>query len=170
MKTWIWRIVLPAANALVLFALSPQSLHEAFASSAGLYFLISSLELVPRDLVNLMGTYQINHHWWHLTAGYWVGWIFWEYLLMVSLFWWWIGWMIDRTIARRSSGLMETWVGFVLGVGLSLMLFLEPRSERVNVSGLMSIVWGIVLVCYSLLQLVRGIAMLRSTRAATGPE
>jgi hypothetical protein len=167
MKTWIWRIVLPFANALLLFALSPQSLHGAFASSAGLYFLVSSLELVPRDLVNLMGTYQINHHWLHSTAGYWASCVFWEYVLMVSLFWWWIGWMIDRKIARRSSGLIATWVGFVLAVGFSLMLFFEPRAERVNVPSLMSIVWGLVLVCYSLLQLFRGIAMLRSTRATT---
>jgi hypothetical protein len=47
------------------------------------------------------------------------------------------------------------------------MLLFEPRAERVNVPDLMSIVWGVVLVCYSLLQLFRGIAMLRSTRATT---
>ncbi|MGB0025165.1 MAG: hypothetical protein WBP65_25385 [Candidatus Sulfotelmatobacter sp.] len=83
------------------------------------------------------------------------------------MFWWWIGWEIDLKITRRSSGPIWTWAEFVLDVGLSLMLLFEPRAERVNVPDLMSIVWGIVLVCYSLLQLFRGIAMLRSTRATT---
>jgi hypothetical protein len=93
--------------------------------------------------------------------------LFWEYLLTVFLFWWWIGWKIDLKIARRSSGPICTWAEFVLGIGLSVMLVFEPRSERVNVLGLMPIVWCVVLVCYSLLQLFRGIAMLRSTRATT---
>jgi hypothetical protein len=164
MKTWTWRIVLSAANALLGFALSPQSFHGAFAFSPGLYFLVSGLDLVPRDFTNMVGTYQINHH---LLWGYWVRFLFWEYLLTVFLFWWWIGWKIDLKIARRSSGPIWTWAEFVLGVGLSLMLLFEPRAERVNVPGLMSIFWGVVLVCYSLLQLFRGIAMLRSTRATT---
>jgi hypothetical protein len=164
MKTWTWRIVLSAANALLGFALSPQSFHGAVAFSPGLYFLVSGLDLVPRDFTNMVGTYQINHH---LLWGYWVRFLFWEYLLTVFLFWWWIGWKIDLKIARRSSGPIWTWAEFVLGVGLSLMLLFEPRAERVNVPGLMSIFWGVVLVCYSLLQLFRGIAMLRSTRATT---
>jgi len=164
MKTWTWRIVLSAANALLGFALSPQSFHGAVAFSPGLYFLVSGLDLVPRDFTNMVGTYQINHH---LLWGNWVRFLFWEYLLTVFLFWWWIGWKIDPKIARRSSGPIWTWAEFVLGVGLSLMLLFEPRAERVNVPGLMSIFWGVVLVCYSLLQLFRGIAMLRSTRATT---
>lgn len=164
MKTWTWRIVLSAANALLGFALSPQSFHGAVAFSPGLYFLVSGLDLVPRDFTNMVGTYQINHH---LLWGYWVRFLFWKYLLTVFLFWWWIGWKIDLKIARRSSGPIWTWAEFVLGVGLSLMLLFEPRAERVNVPGLMSIFWGVVLVCYSLLQLFRGIAMLRSTRATT---
>lgn len=138
--------------------------HGAFAFSPGLYFLVSGLDLVPRDFANMVGTYQINHH---LLWGYWVRFLFWEYLLTVFLFWWWIGWKFDLKIARRSSGPISTWAEFVLGVGLSLMLLFEPRAERVNVPDLMSIVWGVVLVCYSLLQLFRGIAMLRSTRATT---
>ncbi len=164
MKRWTSRIVLSAANALLGFALSPQCFHGAFAFSPGLYFLVSGLDLVPRDFANMVGTYQINHH---LLWGYWVRFLFWEYLLMVFLFWWWIGWKIDLKIARRSSGPIWTWAEFVLGVGLSLMLLFEPRAERVNVPDLMSIVWGVVLVCYSLLQVSRGIAMLRSTRATT---
>jgi hypothetical protein len=164
MKTWTWRIVLSAANALLGFAVSPQSFHGAFAFSPGLYFLVGSLDLVPRDFANMVGTYQIKHH---LLWGYWVRFLFCEYLLTVFLFWWWIGWKIDFKIARRSSGPIWTWAEFVLGVGLSLMLLFEPRAERVNVPDLMSIVWGVVLVCYSLLQLFRGIAMLRSTRATT---
>ncbi len=129
----------------------------------GSIFLPVALELVPRDFANMVE----NHHLLYSTAGYWVRFLFWEYLLMVFLFWWWIGWKIDLKIARRSSGPIWTWAEFVLGVGLSLMLLFEPRAERVNVPDLMSIVWGIVLVCYSLLQLFRGIAMLRSTRATT---
>ena len=164
MKTWTWRIVLSAANALLGFAVSPQSFHGAFAFSPGLYFLVGSLDLVPRDFVNMVGTYQIKHH---LLWGYWVRFLFWEYLLTVFLFWWWIGWKIDFKIARRSSGPIWAWAEFVLGVGLSLMLLFEPRAERVNVPDLMSMVWGVVLVCYSLRQLFRGIAMLRSTRATT---
>ncbi len=164
MKTWTWRIVLSAANALLVFALSPQSFHGAFAFSPGLYFLVNGLDLVPRDLANMVGTYQINHH---LLWGYWVRFLFWEYLLTVFLFWWWIGSKIDLKIARRSSGPIWTWAEFVLGVGLSLMLLFEARAEHVNVPDLMSIVWGVVLVCYSLLQLFRGVAMLRSTRATT---
>jgi hypothetical protein len=165
MKTWTWRIVLSAPNALLPFALSPQVFHGAFAFSPGLYFFVNSLDLVPRTLGNMVGTYQIHHHLLHSTAG--VQFIFWEYVLMVFLFWWWIGWKIDLKIAQRSSRAIWTWVDFVLGASLSLMLLFESRAEGVKVLGLMSIVWCVVLVCYSLLQLFRGIALLRPTRATT---
>lgn len=165
MKTWTWRVILSAANVLLLFLLLPRSFHGTFASSPGLYFVVTSLDLVPRAFGNMVVTYPINHHLLYSTAGYWAHFLFWEYLLMVFMFWWWIGWKIDLRLARHSSCQTWTWAEFVLCFSFSLMLLFE-RGEHTQALALVSIAWAVALGCYSLLQLRRGIAMLRSIRLA----
>jgi hypothetical protein len=166
MKTWAWRILLSAANVLMAAATSPQVFHGAFAYNPGFYFHVNSLDLVPRALVNLTFVHQMNHHlFW--PKGYWIQSVFWEYLLLVFLFWWWVGSNIDRRISLRRSGPTWTWVEFTLALGLSLMLFFESRTGHSQAFGLISIAWGIVLMGYSLLQLFRGIAILRSPAVTT---
>ena len=147
----------------MLFVLSPQAFHGEPAHSSGLYLLVRCLDPVPRvvvtDIFRLNLHVAMGHHW--LTT------LFWEYILVMFLFWWWVGWKIDLKTASRGSGPTWTLAEFAVGLTLALMLFFEPRIEHGQGFGLASMVWGVALLCYSLLQLRRGITLMRSTNAVT---
>jgi len=141
--------------------MSPWFYRGLLAHSADLFFAVRCLEMLPYIVADTTQRFQLTHHQFLWATGNWVSYFFWEYELMVFLFWWWAGWKIDLEIssdvARPRSMLLDS----VLGLALALLLFFEPAGHAQGF-GLASIAWGIAFLCFALLQLRRGIAKLRS--------
>jgi hypothetical protein len=160
-SAWKWRIILSVTSVLLTIGMSPWFYHGLLANSPNLYFVLNSLNTIPGQLLNMTFQYQLPHLYW--TKGYWPRFLFWEYELMVFLFWWWVGWKVDLKAAARDLGRAWTIAEAVVGLGLSLLLFHRrtmgrsypyPDADHWVVSG-----WSVFLLCYSLLRL----AQLRAT-------
>jgi hypothetical protein len=161
MKTWTWRIVLSVTNVALSVGMSPRFYHCLLAHSADLFFAVRCLETVPYVVTNMIETFQLTHNQVLWARGNWVSHLFWEYQLTAFLFWWWVGWKIDLEISSDVASPRSMLLDSVLGLALALLLFFEPQGGPAQGFGWASIPWGIALLCFSLLQLRRGITKLR---------
>jgi hypothetical protein len=82
--------------------------------------------------------------------------LFCQYELMVFLFWFWVGWIIDRTAALRDCGTACTIAEIILGLALSTMMFAlrsrVPVFPYREAGPWIAMAWGLVILCYSLLR------------------
>ncbi len=56
--------------------------------------------------------------------------LFWEYNLILFLFWWWVSWKIDLRNASRDCGRAWTIAEFIFGLTLSLVLLLQSGNQN----------------------------------------
>jgi hypothetical protein len=174
MTNWKWRIALSVANLLLALGMSPGFYHGHLARSPNLYFAVHCLDLVPRVVVNLPDRYAMNHGFLPIAGRRGMFYLFWEYNLILFLFWWWVGWKIDLRNTTRDCGRAWTIAEFVFGLTLSLVLLLQsgnqpPRGPYPQAVEWVRMGWGVVLLCYSLLCLRRAWVLRRRTAgAATG--
>lgn len=155
LSAYKWRIILPVTMILLLLALSPSFFHGLFAYSWNLFFVVMALTLVPRTICNVAAKYQLGHLYW--THGHWALFLFCECLVLVALFWCWIGWKID--LKAQSRGCSRAWAiaEIVLTAGCSLVIFQLRAEQRLppypNASELIAIMWSVILLGYSLQRL-----------------
>jgi hypothetical protein len=154
LNAWKWRIVLPVAIVLLSIGLSPLLFNGLLAHSFNLFFVVMTLTLVPRAIQGVTYQYQLPHLYW--THGYWFRFMFWEQLLMVFLFWCWVGWKIDLKAAGRDCSNTWTIVEIILGLACSLVTFQIRAGERLppyrNAGPWLAIMWSAILLSYSLLR------------------
>lgn len=155
MRTWKWRIILSVGVVFLSIGMSPWFFNGFLADSPNLYFVISGLNVVPGSILDATFEHQLGHLYW--TRGYWARFLFWEYQLMIFLFWWWVGWKIDLTLAARNCWRGYTIAEIVGGLGLSLMLFVRRGAEHPypyrDAGPWLMMAWSVALLGYSLLQL-----------------
>jgi hypothetical protein len=153
LSAWKWRIILSAAIVLLSIGLSPWFFNGLLAHSFNLFFVVMALTLVPRAIQGATYQYQLPHLYW--THGYWLRFMFWEYQLIVLLFWWWIGWKIDTKTESRDCSRNWTIVEIILGLACSLVTFQLRAGERLppypNAGPWLAITWSVILLSYSLL-------------------
>ncbi len=164
--TWKWRIVLSVAVVLVSIGMSPAFFNRLLAYSIHLYFLVSCLNVVPESVLKATFPYEIRHlHW---TRGYWPRFIFWEYQLMVFLFWWWVGWKIDLRLSSSDCSRNGTIAEIVVGLGLSLTLFLRRDTEYLypyrDAGRWLMMAWSAAFLGYSVVRLSQLVKMSRQWR------
>ena len=125
LSAWKWRIILPVAMVLLSIGLSPWFFNGLLAHSFNLFFVVMALNIVPGAIQGVTYQYQLPHLYW--THGYWVRFMFWEYMLMVFLFWWWVGWKIDLKAASLDCSRTWTIVEIILGLALLARDLSTPR-------------------------------------------
>ncbi len=165
MKNWKWRIVISVVSVLLSVGMSPWFYNGLLAHSSNLYFVVNVLDLVPRTFGDITAKYQIDHQLLYWTRGYWLRYLFWEYQLMVFLFWWWVGWKLDLKAASRDCGRAWMTAEAVLGLGLSIMVFEQRVVERIypypDAGQWAMILWSMILFGYFLVRLSQLWAMTR---------
>ncbi len=167
MSSWKWRIILSAGIVLLSVGMSPWFFNGLLAHSFDLYFLVSCLNVIPGSVLSAIFPYEIGHlHW---TRGYWARFIFWQYHLMVFLFWWWVGWKIDLKFSSKGCSRRWTIAEVVAGLGLSLALFLRHDAQRLypypDAGRWLVMAWSLALLAYSLVRLAQIVADERSAGA-----
>jgi len=91
--------------------------------------------------------------------------MFWEYQLLVFLFWWWVGWKIDMKTQSPDCSRKWTIVEIILGLACSLVTFQLRAGERLppypDAGPWLAIAWSVILLSYSLICLSQLWAMRR---------
>ena|ERR1700722_11248636 len=148
---WKWRIVLSLTSVFLTIGMSPWFYGGLLADKPNLYFVVNSLNTIPRQLADMTFEKQLPHLYW--TRGYWVRFLFWEYQLMVFSFWWWVGWKIDRKQESLDSGTAWTVAEAILGSVLSFVLFQRRTMGRAypypDADHWVVLAWSLFLACYS---------------------
>jgi hypothetical protein len=159
MKGCIWRIVLPILMVLLFLGLSPRFFGGIFGHSLGLYFIVHYLNAVPLSVSNPIAQFQISHQMLYWTRGYWPRYIFWQFQLLVVLFWLWVGWKIDLKLASREPAPAVSIVEIVAGIALSLFLLLHRPYAHIyrpdDNFPVAVIFWGVLLLGYSVFRAAR---------------
>jgi hypothetical protein len=155
MKRWAWRIVLPIPLAILSIGQAPLMFGGLLSHGLGLFFVVSCLDMIPFSVFNTIAPYQISHHWFP----WWARALFWEIHALVFLFWFWVGWKIDLRLASRDTGPAVEVVEAVVGLGLSLMLFLQrpipPVAGYAVVYRVVVMVWAVALLAFVILRVAR---------------
>ncbi len=154
MSTFKWRIILSVGSVLLSIGMSPWFYNGLLADSPNLHFIVKTLNTIPDQFLAMTFTYQLPHLYW--TRGYWPRFLFWEYQLLVFLFWWWVGWKLDLKAESRALGRTWTTTEAVVGLVLSLILFQRRTVNHgypyPDAYHWVLVGWSIFLFCYSLLR------------------
>jgi hypothetical protein len=180
LKRYKWRLILSLFNLLIAIAQSALGLHSAkvILKQATRYdnvFLFIPTPQVISDCINapafilpnLIGNTAL---WKNLWGERWLGaYVFYQvpmfFYILLSLFWWWIGWRFDTRLAindqRRALQVSVNVLGAalslgLLGIGLKLAL---TDSQSLQLAGGLAIpiatcVWGCLLLGYFVRNLV----------------
>ena len=173
MRTFKWRIILSLASLFVAVGLSALGLqeYEAFRQSQpgavyhGHHAYLPTAQLISYSmnapvflLTNLLGTvpawrllWRGKSYFYYVSA---------EFYVLLSLFWWWIGWRLDVKSKPDRERSLTAVVGYLSGALIALALlcsgiYLFTRFEFPSewVPGgraipLSLLLWGTALLCY----------------------